>query len=77
MNWMEIEENRRPRASAGGDHSVSLPLKWLTLNGTASTDDLGIQSWLWTREPDSLAAGTIIANTDRTSLLMVRSFRFR
>lgn len=65
------KENRRPRASAGGDHSVSLPLKWLTLNGTASTDDLGIQSWLWTREPDSLAAGTIIANTDRTSLLML------
>jgi len=65
------KENEKPHANAGGDHSVTLPLKWATLNGTASTDDLAIQSWLWTREPSSLAAGTVIANSDRTSLLML------
>ena len=66
------EDNEKPKANAGGDHSVSLPLRWITLNGSASTDDLKIVSWLWTRESTSLAAGTIIANTDRTSVLMVK-----
>nr|CAG4636763.1 EOG090X00QS [Ceriodaphnia reticulata] len=65
------QENQRPKANAGGDQSVSLPLKWILMNGSASTDDLGIQSWLWTREPESLAAGAIIANSDRTSTLML------
>nr|CAG4643003.1 EOG090X00QS [Ilyocryptus agilis] len=65
------KENERPKANAGGDVSVSLPLKWVTLNGSASTDDLAVMSWLWTREPDSLAAGTVIANSDRTSMLML------
>ena len=64
------EENEKPKANAGGDLSVSLPLKWIILNGSSSTDDLGIESWLWTREPESLAAGAIIANSDRTSTLM-------
>ncbi len=71
MFFFLTEENQRPKANAGGDQSVSLPLKWIILNGSASTDDLGIQSWLWTREPESLAAGAIIANSDRTSTLMV------
>lgn len=65
------KENEKPKANAGGDQSVSLPLKWIILNGSASTDDLGIQSWLWTREPESLAAGAIIANSDRTNSLML------
>ena len=68
------EENQKPKANAGGDQSVSLPLKWIILNGSASIDDLGIQSWLWTREPESLAAGAIIANSDRTSTLMVTNY---
>nr|CAH0104636.1 unnamed protein product [Daphnia galeata] len=34
-------------------------------------NDLGIQSWLWTRKPESLAAGAIIANSDRTSSSML------
>lgn len=73
-NLILIDGNEKPKADAGGDHSVSLPLKWITLNGSGSTDDLGIQSWLWTREPESLAAGSIIANSDRTSMLMVIIF---
>lgn len=73
LNCFYSEENEKPKANAGGDQSVSLPLKWIILNGSASTDDLGIQSWLWTREPESLAAGAIIANSDRTSSLMVRN----
>lgn len=65
------EENEKPKANAGGDRSVTLPLKWIVLNGSASSDDLAVESWLWTREADSLAAGTIVANSDRTSSLMV------
>nr|CAH0113255.1 unnamed protein product [Daphnia galeata] len=42
-------------------------------NGSVSVlqNDLGIQSWLWTRKPESLAAGAIIANSDRTSSSML------
>ena len=54
---------------------MTLPLKWIVLNGSASSDDLAIESWLWTREADSLAAGTIVANSDRTNSLMVGSKR--
>lgn len=71
MSYSFSGQNEKPKANAGGDRSVSLPLKWFILNGSASSDDIGIQSWLWTREPDSLAAGSIITNSDRTSNLMV------
>nr|CAH0104634.1 unnamed protein product [Daphnia galeata] len=58
------KENEKPKANAVLDQSI-------ILNGSASTDDLGIQSWLWTRKPESLAAGAIIANSDRTSSSML------
>ncbi|KAG8272483.1 hypothetical protein J6590_040638 [Homalodisca vitripennis] len=62
--------NSPPKANAGGDHTVELPVDVLVLNGTQSRDDLAIAKWLWTREPTSLAIGSIIAGTDTSPVLM-------
>ncbi|XP_054266272.1 dyslexia-associated protein KIAA0319-like [Macrosteles quadrilineatus] len=63
--------NSPPKANAGGDHTVELPVDVLVLNGSQSRDDLAIAKWLWTREPTSLAIGTIIAGTDTSPTLML------
>ncbi|XP_046672633.1 dyslexia-associated protein KIAA0319 [Homalodisca vitripennis] len=63
--------NSPPKANAGGDHTVELPVDVLVLNGTQSRDDLAIAKWLWTREPTSLAIGSIIAGTDTSPVLML------
>lgn len=63
--------NAPPKANAGGDQTVILPVGVLILNGSQSQDDLGIAKWLWTREPTSLALGTVIAGTDVTPTLML------
>uniref|UniRef100_T1JIP8 MANSC domain-containing protein n=1 Tax=Strigamia maritima TaxID=126957 RepID=T1JIP8_STRMM len=62
-------ENQPPKANAGGDRIVQLPVSVVTLNGSASTDDLKITSYEWTRDPQSLAAGLILENSDKRALL--------
>lgn len=66
-----LDSNSPPKANAGGDHIVELPVDVLVLNGSQSRDDLAIAKWLWTREPTSLAIGSIIAGTDTSPVLMV------
>lgn len=51
--------------------TVTLPRRSVYLNGSASSDDLAIDSWLWTRESESLAAGMVVGDSDRSNLLMV------
>lgn len=68
---MSADSNSPPKANAGGDHTVELPVDVLVLNGSQSWDDLAIAKWLWTREPTSLAIGSIIAGTDTSPVLMV------
>lgn len=41
------------------------------LNGSRSSDDLGIVKWEWIRESSSLALGRVIANSDDSPMLMV------
>jgi len=41
------------------------------LNGSRSSDDLGIVKWEWIRESSSLALGQVIANSDHSPVLMV------
>ncbi|XP_055595253.1 dyslexia-associated protein KIAA0319-like protein [Uranotaenia lowii] len=65
------ERNTPPVANAGGDQSVTLPTNAIILNGTRSSDDLGITSYRWTRESGSLAMGTIIDGSDTKPVLMV------
>lgn len=64
-------KNAPPKANAGGDQTYIMPLGVLIVNGSQSSDDLGIAKWQWTREPSSLALGTIIEQTDTTPVLMV------
>ncbi|KAK3919328.1 Dyslexia-associated protein KIAA0319-like protein [Frankliniella fusca] len=64
-------KNAPPKANAGGDQTVILPISVVTLNGSHSSDDLGIVSWKWTREPDSLAIGRVLGNSDSTPILML------
>ncbi|XP_076654438.1 dyslexia-associated protein KIAA0319 [Halictus rubicundus] len=64
-------KNAPPKANAGGDQVVIAPIGALIINGTQSTDDLGIKEWIWTRDSSSLAIGTIIQNTDKSPVLML------
>lgn len=52
-----VDPNRPPVAKAGGDRVVTLPSTLVIINGSASSDDKGIVSYLWTRDKSSPAAG--------------------
>jgi len=41
------------------------------LNGSRSSDDLGIVKWEWIRDSSSLALGQVIDNSDQSPVLMV------
>ncbi|KAG7312210.1 hypothetical protein JYU34_001679 [Plutella xylostella] len=64
-------KNSPPKANAGGDQVLSLPLPVLSLNGSASRDDFRIVSWRWARAASGLAAGTVVLNTDTQPVLML------
>ena len=65
------EANKSPKADGGGDFSVVLPISLVLVNGTLSSDDVGIVRWLWERLPTSLAAGTVLGKSSTTSVLML------
>eukprot|EP00095_Tigriopus_kingsejongensis_P001489 maker-scaffold124_size330879-snap-gene-1.31 protein:Tk01489 transcript:maker-scaffold124_size330879-snap-gene-1.31-mRNA-1 annotation:"hypothetical protein L798_13730" len=65
------DANMAPVAKAGDNFAVTLPLASVCLNGSASTDDLQVRKWLWTREPNSLAMGKIIGNSDSQPALQL------
>lgn len=65
------EKNTAPIANGGGDLSVTLPLTVISINGSKSSDDLGIVNYTWIRESSSLAVGNIIGNTNHESVLMI------
>ncbi|XP_021932800.1 dyslexia-associated protein KIAA0319-like protein isoform X2 [Zootermopsis nevadensis] len=64
-------KNAKPIARAGEDQTVILPVSVIILNGSLSSDDLGIVKWEWIREPSSLALGRVIANSDHLPVLML------
>ncbi|KAL4708995.1 hypothetical protein ACJJTC_005856 [Scirpophaga incertulas] len=64
-------KNSPPKAVAGGDQVLNLPLPILILNGSKSSDDFRIVSWKWVRAGSGLAAGTVILNSDTQPVLMV------
>lgn len=51
------DPNRPPVANAGGDRVVYLPAPLIVINGSGSSDDKGIVSYLWARDKNSPAAG--------------------
>lgn len=69
-----IEKNTPPVANAGGDQSITLPVSAIYLNGTKSSDDLGVVRYTWTRDGGSLAIGNIVGNTSSEAVLIVSIF---
>ncbi|XP_010621257.1 dyslexia-associated protein KIAA0319 homolog isoform X2 [Fukomys damarensis] len=65
------ENNSPPRAQAGGRHVLVLPNNSITLDGSSSTDDQGIASYLWIRDGQSPAAGDVIGGSDRAVALQL------
>ncbi|CAG9564693.1 unnamed protein product [Danaus chrysippus] len=64
-------KNSPPKAVAGGDKILNLPVPVLVLNGSQSSDDFRIVSYKWTRSASGLAAGTVIMKSDTTPVLML------
>ncbi|XP_032318478.1 dyslexia-associated protein KIAA0319 homolog isoform X1 [Camelus ferus] len=65
------ENNSPPRAQAGGRHVLVLPNNSITLDGSRSTDDQGVVSYLWIRDGQSPAAGDVIDDSDRSAALQL------
>jgi hypothetical protein len=65
------DKNAKPKADAGPDQVIVLPVSVITLNGSQSSDDLGIVKWEWIRESSSLALGRVIDNSDHSPVLLV------
>uniref|UniRef100_A0A8C3FGB6 KIAA0319 n=1 Tax=Chrysemys picta bellii TaxID=8478 RepID=A0A8C3FGB6_CHRPI len=65
------ENNIPPRAHAGGKHVLVLPNNSITLDGSRSTDDQGIVSYLWIRDGQSPAAGDVIHGSDHEAVLQL------
>ncbi|KAL5013231.1 hypothetical protein ScPMuIL_007501 [Solemya velum] len=64
-------ENNPPIANAGGDKTVVMPNKLVTLDGTKSTDDHGITKYFWKRDPRSLVAGDVVNGSDHHAVLQI------
>ncbi|KAK6629603.1 hypothetical protein RUM43_003420 [Polyplax serrata] len=71
MVTVNQNENAAPKANAGGDQTIILPMSLVTLNGSSSSDDWAIKKWEWTREASSLALGRIIGDSDKTPVLQL------
>uniref|UniRef100_A0ABM5GAV5 Dyslexia-associated protein KIAA0319 homolog isoform X2 n=1 Tax=Pogona vitticeps TaxID=103695 RepID=A0ABM5GAV5_9SAUR len=65
------EKNHPPQAHAGGKHILVLPNNSITLDGSQSTDDQGIVSYLWIRDGQSPAAGDVIHGSDHNAVLQL------
>ncbi|XP_040823554.1 dyslexia-associated protein KIAA0319 homolog isoform X2 [Ochotona curzoniae] len=65
------ENNSPPRAQAGGRHVLVLPNNSITLDGSRSTDDQGIVSYLWIRDGQSPAAGDVLDSSDHSAALQL------
>lgn len=64
------DKNQAPVAVAGDDFDATLPAgATIVLNGSDSHDDFRIVRWMWTREPTSLAAGKVVANSSEEPVM--------
>lgn len=64
------DANDKPKALAGEDQVVTLPIDVLKLDGSKSTDDGNIVSYLWTKSEDSPGAGVVLDASDRKPVLL-------
>uniref|UniRef100_UPI00358E6D03 dyslexia-associated protein KIAA0319-like protein homolog isoform X2 n=1 Tax=Myxine glutinosa TaxID=7769 RepID=UPI00358E6D03 len=65
------ESNQLPSANAGGHKVLVLPNSTTVLDGSHSTDDQGIVSYLWSRDLSSPAAGEVVNGSNKLPVLLV------
>ncbi|XP_029446630.1 dyslexia-associated protein KIAA0319 homolog [Rhinatrema bivittatum] len=66
------EENiTPPKSHAGGSHIITLPNNSITLDGSQSTNDRGMATYLWIRDGQSPAAGDVMYNSDHDAVLQL------
>uniref|UniRef100_A0A8B9ZBY6 KIAA0319 like n=1 Tax=Anas platyrhynchos TaxID=8839 RepID=A0A8B9ZBY6_ANAPL len=65
------EINKPPVAKIAGNVVITLPTNTAELDGSKSSDDKGIVSYLWTRDEGSPAAGVILNNSDHHPILLL------
>ncbi|XP_075441695.1 dyslexia-associated protein KIAA0319 homolog isoform X2 [Ascaphus truei] len=65
------ENNSPPKSRAGGTHVIVLPNNSIYLDGSNSTDDQRVVSYLWTRDGQSPAAGDVMFSSDHDPVLQL------
>ncbi|KAM4655800.1 dyslexia-associated protein KIAA0319-like protein homolog isoform 4-T7 [Amazona ochrocephala] len=65
------EINKPPVAKIAGNVVITLPTSTAELDGSKSSDDKGIVSYLWTRDEGSPAAGEVLNNSDHHPVLLL------
>lgn len=65
------ETNRPPIAKITGNVVITLPTDTAELDGSKSSDDKGIVSYLWTRDEGSPAAGEVLNHSDHHPILFL------
>uniref|UniRef100_A0A6G1RPM2 KIAA0319 like n=1 Tax=Hypotaenidia okinawae TaxID=2861861 RepID=A0A6G1RPM2_9GRUI len=65
------EINKPPVAKIAGNVVITLPTNTAELDGSKSSDDKGIVTYLWTRDEGSPAAGEVLNNSDHHPVLLL------
>ncbi|XP_027793092.2 dyslexia-associated protein KIAA0319-like protein homolog [Marmota flaviventris] len=65
------EMNKPPIAKILGNVVITLPMNTAELDGSKSSDDKGIVSYLWTRDEGSPAAGEVLNHSDHHPVLFL------
>nr|KAF6444055.1 hypothetical protein HJG59_007245 [Molossus molossus] len=65
------ETNKPPIAKITGNVVITLPMDTAELDGSKSSDDKGIVSYLWTRDEGSPAAGEVLNHSDHHPVLFL------
>ncbi|KAM9244560.1 dyslexia-associated protein KIAA0319-like protein homolog isoform 2-T3 [Dugong dugon] len=65
------EMNKPPIAKITGSVVITLPTNTAELDGSKSSDDKGIVSYLWTRDDGSPAAGEVLNHSDHHPILFL------
>ncbi|XP_054577385.1 dyslexia-associated protein KIAA0319-like protein homolog [Eptesicus fuscus] len=65
------ETNKPPIAKITGNVVITLPTDTAELDGSKSSDDKGIVSYLWTRDEGSPAAGEVLNHSDHHPVLFL------
>ncbi|XP_060061853.1 dyslexia-associated protein KIAA0319-like protein homolog isoform X2 [Erinaceus europaeus] len=65
------EINKPPIAKITGNVVITLPMDTAELDGSKSSDDKGIISYIWTRDEGSPAAGEVLNHSDHHPILFL------